>query len=519
MTAHENLRELEINPEPCGLYRALCQERVDTALLESGDGTEGRPGQSLLLVRAALRIQIRNRTSTVFPLTPYGEALCLVMADDPRLKPFLNLRCSERTVFVHPEPDSYLEDLERLTEPGPFDTLRCALKSLISIPNQQRLLVGVFNFELIAAFEDIPGMDDDDARADFLLAQRFVRIDHRAGKTQLFNLGNGKPDFEQQVLDFAGSEVPSQSHLDRSPLTKEVEVDLSDADFSRVVRHCRQKIHEGEVFQVVPSRSFRAPCQDPLAAYRRLRQLNPSPYQFFLRSKDEVLFGASPETCVKVTTGDKGARLTLRPIAGTRPRGRDGDGNLNVDLDNRLAAELVLDTKEQAEHMMLVDLARNDVARVCVPGSRRVSHLLSLEHYSHVSHLVSEIEGRLRPDLDALHAYQACMNMGTLTGAPKLRATELIAEFEATPRGPYGGAVAYLLGDGGTSTSLDSAIAIRSAQVRDGTARVRAGAGVVRDSNPSAEALETRRKAAAVLMALRPERTPKKTQDIAGESQ
>jgi anthranilate synthase component 1 len=184
--------------------------------------------------------------------------------------------------------------------------------------------------------------------------------------------------------------------------------------------------------------------------------------------------------------------VEVKPIAGTRPRGATDDE------DDRLEADLRLDGKELAEHMMLVDLARNDVARVSSPGSRRVAKLMTVERYARVMHLVSSVTGALRPGFDAVHALQACLNVGTLTGAPKLRATQLLRGAERTKRGPYGGAIGWLNGAG----MLDTAVVIRSAVVRDGTAFVRAGAGVVHDSDPAAEADETRRKASAILSVL-----------------
>jgi anthranilate synthase component 1 len=250
------------------------------------------------------------------------------------------------------------------------------------------------------------------------------------------------------------------------------------------------------VFQIVPSRTFSLPCPDPLRAYAALRALNPSPYMFFVRGEQGTLFGASPETALAVRGTPR--RVTISPIAGTRRRGIDREGAIDDDLDARIEAELRLDEKEVAEHMMLVDLARNDVARVSQPGSRRVDALLDVVRYSHVMHLVSLVSGELRPQLDALHAYVATMNMGTLVGAPKLEAAALLRRHEATRRGPYGGAVGYITAGG----EMDTCIVIRSAVVKDGLGHVRAGAGVVYDSDPRLEADETRRKAEAVLVAL-----------------
>ena len=247
---------------------------------------------------------------------------------------------------------------------------------------------------------------------------------------------------------------------------------------------------------MVPSRSFSLPCPDPISAYQKLKETNPSPYMFYLKDSDFILFGASPESAIKFTQETQD--VEIYPIAGTRRRGFNKDGTINKDLDGRLELELRLDKKETSEHLMLVDLARNDVARISEPGTRHVAELLQVDRYSHVMHLVSRVVGKLRSDLDALHAYQACMNMGTLVGAPKISASNLVRKVEKKRRGSYGGAVGYINGNG----DMDSCIVIRSAFVKDGIAQAQAGAGVVYDSVPQLEADETRSKAAAVLNAV-----------------
>ena len=270
----------------------------------------------------------------------------------------------------------------------------------------------------------------------------------------------------------------------------------SDADYAAVVETLKEAIAAGEVYQVVPARGFTLPCPDALDAYHRLRETNPSPYMFYVGAPGFELLGASPESALlhSAATG----RVAIRTIAGPRPRGLNPDGSLDHERDVRLELELRTDAKEVAEHVMLVDLARNDVARVSAPGTRRVDDLLRVDRYSRVMHLVSEVSGRLDPDLDALDAFRASMTMGTLTGAPKLRAAELIRAAEGVRRGSYGGSVGYVRGDG----ELDTCIVIRSAFVRGGRALVQAGAGVVADSVPAAEAAETVHKASAVLAAV-----------------
>jgi anthranilate synthase component 1 len=240
------------------------------------------------------------------------------------------------------------------------------------------------------------------------------------------------------------------------------------------------------------------PCPDePLDVYKRLRQLNPSPYMFYLNTPNTILTGASPELNLRVS-GTKNRQVEIRPIAGTKPRGRV-NGQIDPDTDFRYEAELKLDHKELAEHMMLVDLARNDIARVAQKGTRIVTELLVAEKYESVMHLVSNVRGTLSEELDALSAYLATMNMGTLTGAPKIEAMKIIRRLEKNKRGYYGGAVMYLTVDG----QFDSCITIRALQVKNHVAYVRAGGGIVYDSVPKTEFEETQHKANSCLRAVR----------------
>jgi len=260
--------------------------------------------------------------------------------------------------------------------------------------------------------------------------------------------------------------------------------------FLRGVEAIQEHIRAGDVFQAVLSRRQDLPCTaPPFQVYRALRALNPAPYLYHLELDDLSVVGSSPEVLVRVEDGE----VTVRPIAGTRPRGATDDE------DRRLAEGLRSDPKELAEHAMLVDLGRNDVGRVAEFGSVRVTAHHVLERYSHVQHLVSEVRGRLRPGLDALDALRAAFPAGTVTGAPKVRAMQLLDGLEPTRRGPYAGAVGYV---GWGAASLDTAIAIRTAILRGGRAHVQAGAGIVADSDPGRELEETDAKARAVLAAL-----------------
>jgi anthranilate synthase component 1 len=263
-----------------------------------------------------------------------------------------------------------------------------------------------------------------------------------------------------------------------------------DEDFKRDVRRCQDYIAAGDAFQIVLSRRLDVtPAPEPFLTYRWLRALNPAPYCYFLRLGDMTIAGASPEVLVRVEHDE----VTVRPIAGTRPRGA------TPDADAAFEAEMRADPKEVAEHLMLLDLGRNDVGRVAQFGSVRVIEQMVVERYSQVMHLVSEVRGTLRPGLDALAAFAAAFPAGTVSGAPKVRAMEIIDELEVTRRGPYAGAVGYV---GFGARTLDTAIAIRTTVFHGKSAYVQAGAGIVADSVPEAEFNETAAKARAVLMAL-----------------
>jgi anthranilate synthase component I len=263
----------------------------------------------------------------------------------------------------------------------------------------------------------------------------------------------------------------------------------SDDRFQDGVRRIKDYIGDGDTFQTVLSRRLDLPAEDPFLTYRYLRALNPAPYLYYLHCDDVHIIGSSPEILVRV----EDAEITVRPIAGTRPRG------VTPEADAGLAEELLADPKERAEHLMLVDLGRNDVGRVAEYGSVRLSAFMAVERYSHVMHLVSEVRGRLRPGLDAIAALAACFPAGTVSGAPKVRAMEIIDELEPTRRGPYAGAVGYV-GWGGRT--LDTAIAIRTCVMKGDRAWIQAGAGIVADSDPASEWRETEAKARAVLLAL-----------------
>ncbi|GGJ80252.1 anthranilate synthase component I [Pilimelia anulata] len=374
-------------------------------------------------------------------------------------------------------------------------------------------MVGYLSYDAVRRFERLPDLTADELgipELGLMLATDLVVLDHYAGAAIL--IANAVLPADRDDAAVAAAYHHAVGRLDAMttamsrptpPLISTVATGVDPmagvvsrtpaGDFPKAVEAAKEAIRAGECFQIVVSQRFeRATDADPLDVYRVLRTTNPSPYMYLLRFDDFDIVGSSPEAHVKVTAEGGVRRAMLHPIAGTRPRGADADA------DARLAAELLADPKERAEHVMLVDLGRNDLGRVCAPGTVEVPQFAEIERYSHVLHIVSTVVGELRDDRTAFDTLAATFPAGTLSGAPKVRAMEVIEELEPARRGLYGGTVGYL----GFSGDLDMAIAIRTALLRDGRAYVQAGAGIVADSDPAAEEEESRTKARAVLTAI-----------------
>ena len=491
--------------DPTAIFNQLCGARPATLLLESAEITSKQNLKSLLIVDSALRITALGRTVSLQALTANGASLLPLL--DAALPPEVNNRVRPNgRELTFPAINPVQDEDARLCSLSVFDALRRIL-TLVICPADEReamFLGGLFAYDLVAGFEDLPPLRADQRCPDFCfyLAETLLVLDHQHRTSRLQASLFTPSATEKQRLQQRLAQLQQQLQQPAHPIPYQTVQDMalscnqSDAEYGAVVSGLQQAIRVGEIFQVVPSRRFSLPCPSPLAAYQTLKENNPSPYMFFMQDNDFQLFGASPESALKYEADSR--QIEIYPIAGTRPRGRHADGSLDRDLDSRIELEMRTDHKELAEHLMLVDLARNDLARICEPGSRYVADLTKVDRYSFVMHLVSRVVGTLRHDLDVLHAYQACMNMGTLSGAPKVRAMQLIAASEGSRRGSYGGAVGYFTAHG----DLDTCIVIRSAYVEDGIATVQAGAGVVLDSVPQAEADETRNKARAVLRAI-----------------
>lgn len=486
------------------VFHTLCGQRANSLLLESAEISSKNSLNSLLLINAALKITCLGNRVTFKALTENGSTVLKHLVGN-----LWGLPCQvqqtkdDELVVTFSAPDQNLDEDSKLQALTIFDGLR-QVNNLYAHSQTPIFLGGLFAYDLVANFipmANIELKDDGLTCPDyvFYLAENLLRLNHQTQQAtlQTFCFSSKEADNLQQSAAKIAEDLKNLKPL--PPIQRagaEVVPNLDDDKFKQIITALKQHIYQGDVFQIVPSRRFSIPCPNSLATYGQLKQNNPSPYMFYMQDEDFTLFGASPESALKFSTQTR--QLEIYPIAGSRPRGFDANGQIDPELDARLELELRLDQKELAEHLMLVDLARNDIARVCDSGTRQVKDLMQVDRYSHIMHLVSRVVGKLRPELDALHAYQACMNMGTLTGAPKIKAMQLIYQFEQQKRHSYGGAVGYLSSDG----NFDTCIVIRSAFVQNGIAYVQAGCGEVLDSDPQMEADETRHKARAVLNAI-----------------
>lgn len=511
--------------DPLAAFAHLCGNTSNALLLESAEIDSKDDLQSLLMVDAALRMECRGNRVEITALTGNGASvLPLFTTQSPD---GLNVVDSTATTVTLEcdDADSDLDEDSRLKAASVMDALRIVVNKVTPIRQHPHavFLGGVFAYDMLAGFEKLPEVaegENDCPDFVFYLAETLITVDHQTRETHIIGSVFSGQDVAQQYFTIAQrlEAIHQQLHdMPAEPVLKgqngqsleksgqsltltdnhDASVDITDEQFCNHVLDLKQHILAGDIFQVVPSRTFSLPCPSPLLAYAKLKESNPSPYMFYMLDEAFSIFGASPESALKYDSESN--QVEIYPIAGTRPRGKRADGSIDRDLDSRIELNLREDTKEKSEHIMLVDLARNDVAKVSRPGTRYVKDLLKVDRYSHVMHLVSRVVGQLRDDLDALHAYQACMNMGTLVGAPKVSAATLIREVEQKRRGSYGGAVGYLNGQG----DMDTCIVIRSAFVKNNTAYIQAGAGVVHDSIPQAEADETRAKAQAVIGAVK----------------
>ncbi|MDD4898455.1 MAG: anthranilate synthase component I family protein [Methanocellales archaeon] len=384
--------------------------------------------------------------------------------------PLFEFRSKGKTVEVNGENfqvENPYRELERI-----FKRFRCGRIDILPFSGG---MVGFFSYDIVRFFENIPDLLGDDLHypdAHFIIPAHILCFDHIKRDTFLISYANGAEKIEQMVK--------KGSYIGEFSLSS-TESNMARDEFENNVIKAKEYIEDGEIFQVVLSRRLTGTYDgDLLHSYKILREINPSPYMFYLDFGDTKVAGSSPEMLVRL----RDEELMLRPLAGTRPRGVD------VEEDEKLKLNMLLDAKERAEHIMLVDLGRNDLGRVAEYGSVKVNDLCSVEKYSHVQHIVSNITARLKKDKSAFDALRATFPAGTVSGAPKIRAMEIIEELENTKRGPYAGAVGYF----DFSGNMDFAITIRTMFALGKKAHFQAGAGIVAESDPEREFYETKHK-------------------------
>ncbi len=411
--------------------------------------------------------------------------------------------------------DSHFEILEngRLVEsgstPDPLGVLKTFLAPYqpVSLPELPRFFggaVGYLGYDMVRHIEALPSLNKAEigtCDSWFLITETLLIFDNMQQKIKVLSNVHLRDDDDPDVqYDEAVKRIEEMVAKLRSPLpvrtgkagsarSAELQSNFSRPDFEAAVERCKDYVRSGDVIQVVLSQRFSGDLDaDPFDVYRALRTINPSPYMFYLQFDETRVIGSSPEVLVR----KEGDHVEVRPIAGTRPRGTTPEKDLSYEM------ELLADPKERAEHIMLVDLGRNDLGRVCATGTVHVDELMVIERYSHVMHIVSNVSGRLLPEYDALDVFSATFPAGTLSGAPKIRAMEIIEELEPVRREIYGGAVGYISFDG----NMDLAIAIRTLVAHENRIHLQAGAGIVADSDPAAEYEETVNKAMGVKLAI-----------------
>jgi anthranilate synthase component 1 len=462
-------REMTADIEtPVSLFKKVAKG-PESFLLESVEGGERWGRYSFIGHRPQLLIRIR------------GEQIEVSRGDG-------------QPVQLRANPLTYLKDLMKdyraLPVPG--------------LPRFYGGLVGYMGYDMVRFFERLPDSKPDDVGmpdAVFMIPEQVIIYDNLTQTIKVVVTCHVPDDVNhadaydqavqqiEEVEDLLHASTPSQPRPKGTRHDLTMTANMDRGRFEDIVRRAKEYIEQGEAIQVVLSQRFHTDLHvEPFEIYRALRRVNPSPYMYYLQINGEIIIGASPEVLVRLEDG----RVALRPIAGTRPRGK------NVEEDQRLEEELRSDTKELAEHVMLVDLGRNDVGRVAAVGTVEVKDLMMVERYSHVMHLVSHVEGDLAPGLDMFDVLRASFPAGTVSGAPKVRAMEIIEELEPTRRGLYAGAVGYF----GFSGNMDFCIAIRTLFVRDGRVYLQVGAGIVADSDPANEYEETVNKGKALVKAL-----------------
>jgi anthranilate synthase component 1 len=457
-------------------------------------------------VSVFLKIGARQQSSFLFESVHGGEARGRYSVIG--IEPDLVWRCRNGKAEINrnalEQPESFVAE----TEP-PLDSLRSLAAEIRmalppDLPAMATGLFGYLGYDIVRVIERLGDPPPDPLNLpDAILVRPTLVVIFDNVRDEITIVTPARPAMGEAAAAYADARrrlqnvvarigCPQSRSLDAEetpPSTAVVQSNTTHAEYLAIVKRAKEYIRAGDVFQVVPSQRFSRPFEmDPFCLYRALRHLNPSPFLYYLAFPGFAIVGSSPEILVRLRDG----RVTIRPIAGTRPRGK------TATEDEALAESLVQDPKERAEHLMLLDLGRNDIGRVAKTGTVKVTNSFFIERYSHVMHLVSNVEGEIRPGFDAIDALAAGLPAGTLSGAPKIRAMQIIDEFEKVKRGAvYAGAIGYFAADG----SMDTCIVLRTALLKDGVMYVQAGGGVVADSDPESEYQETINKAKALFAA------------------
>ncbi len=541
-------REISIDFEPFKLFKAIMQQeqKAHGMLFESARTDDQSALKSMLITNVSLRITALKDVVTVSALTSIGQYLLS----------FLKNHFTAELIVDEAQAAQFYFRNDKVRYPRGVLTILDPLLSLKN-PEFDPFIGGLFGYDLVGEFYQVP-VPEKNRERDLCLyfAEEMIVLDHEAQTASYEHLyldaiTTSRMDayrlFHQQAAAYqdlvqrlnrneenpfptkspelsTGKDVGSETSMiqnlsPNSPQTSQQAYQQSypqliiqspivsaqngvtvpdSLGFKKAVYQFIEQINAGKLLQIVPSRAFTLPCPDPFASYQTLKETYPSPYLFYLHDEDFTLFGASPESALKYSPDNRA--LELYPIAGTKKRGMIDD-EIDAALDLAMEATLKADKKEVSEHMMLVDLAKEDLLQISEPDSVHVKDLMKIDRYRYVMHLVSRVAGTLKAGLSPIDAYLAVMNMGTLTGAPKVYAMEEIYRYETEARGSYGGAIGYIQGTM-HGDRFDSAIVIRSAYVKNGIAKVQAGAGIVADSIAESEVEETENKASSVVMAI-----------------
>jgi len=474
----ETLADLET---PVSAYRKLADQATYSFLLESVEGEEKVARFSFLAKDPELILQTKGKEATITYI--HGQ----------------KKRVEKKS--INNTPLTFIREI----------LSRYRFVQLEGLPRFCGGLVGYLSYDIVRFFERLPQKTKDDLKLPdclLVLAKNLVIFDHLSHKIKILSCAevpssaNEKQKIQAyqkaiKTIDHLTAELKKplaplknkNGRMDSKPLQLKAKSNFTEAEFKKIVTKAKEHIQEGDIIQVVLSQRFEVAVKtDPFNIYRALRSLNPSPYMYYLQLDHLRIIGSSPELLVRCENNV----VETRPIAGTRPRGKT-----EVE-DQTLKKELLLDPKERAEHIMLVDLGRNDLGRVCEQGSVHVSEFMIVEKYSHVMHIVSNVKGQLKKDKDGFDVLQAAFPAGTVSGAPKIRAMEIIEDLENVARGPYAGCIGYFSFSG----NVDTCITIRTIVFQKGKAYIQAGAGIVADSEPHKEYLETVNKAKAQMAAI-----------------